>query len=1397
MHIEADEATVDASTMIALDLEERQDRLRIGLLSELWHFWMSPIMRKKGNLQSSALPRLPLADSADSLIGHFWLLWADKVALANGNGRTLRRVVIRLLLPRFALIGLWQVLDAFCNFLQPIIIAAIVRDLRLGSFDNLGWDFALAVLLAVATMGGAAAIQQVLWGGARIGMRAKIALSAAVYSKTLHLSNAALLSTSAGAATNLVAIDVQRLEQSFTFFHTLWYTPLCVIILGVVLGVFVTGVATIPGLVFLVTLFFTQRAVGFKIAGMRAQIVSLTDKRVKMMHDVLAGSETLKVYAWENALARRVITLRAAEERSIWRSLTMFSTLEALIFFAPGLATFIILLTRYALDQARGTEGLEIEQAFSVLGLSNVLVKQLNMFPRAVKSFDEAQVSFRRVERFLLQEEAGDSSHQIGRTSAAEESLESASPTTACAMGEPTVVRVENATTTWAHAADANMKGTLARGELTAGGYTPGRAMTTSCMPFSIHNLTLCVAPGQLCLLMGEVGSGKSSLLQLLLGEMTLQSGRVCVCRDHGIGYVPQASWIVNGSVRENIILGRIYDEQWYAEVVTSCALEPDFKTFGEGDRTEIGERGVTVSGGQKARISLARALYGKPSLLLLDDPLSAVDVHVAQHLVAHALLKVARHKLGSAVVLASHQLQFVNELADEVIVLSHGHVIAKGPPEAIAATELVHAASNDMCDAGGADANDKGGCGAAPDASHDDATKDTPQEGSKVAAAAGETLQGAGTHNGDQRSQVTARGQSMVRQPTMALRMSASRRKSESSAAEMGRGNKLYEALFFYTGHLGYLGCLLILLTFVGLASSRALADWSLGLWIKKGQQAEGALLYGSLTAFTVCLGCAYALAFTQVIGAASRIHSVVLSRVLYAPKSFFDTTPLGLIINIFSKDMDTLDELLPIALTGFIKCLTIVSTAILVAAIAAPTALVIMPLIFLLFRRLAHFFQLTAGELKRIEKASIGPLFSLYTEALQGVTSIRAFGLQGTFKALLVERLDLNHTAHFLWTASQRWFAVRLDVLTACITLTVALSILLFRYHLEPSIAALALTYIIQTTSLFQWGFRMWAEVRNHFVSVERVLTYTKLPQEPPRVAAGDAQLIEGAWPQLGAIHFESVQMAYRPGLPLVLDRVDFAITGGIKAAVVGRSGAGKSSLTVALLRLAPLSAGVIKIDGVDISTLGLQLLRRSITFIQQDAILFAGTIRSNLDTFGEHTDQEVMSALAQVDWPRISRSSEGVCKEVAEGGANLSAGTRQLLMLARALLRGASILVLDEATANVDFQTDAVIQSVVRSKFPHATVLTIAHRLDTIIDYDLLLVMVAGRVVEAGQPSELLMTPDSLFASLVGTGPNGERLRASAHAAASRGHAEPDGSMTDAKIMPANRMHDRQQT
>ena len=664
----------------------------------------------------------------------------------------------------------------------------------------------------------------------------------------------------------------------------------------------------------------------------------------------------------------RIPLVAAREQRLLKQALSLLSMMEGCIFFAPGLATFIVLVVhRYGLGKH-----MEIESAFALLGLFNLLTKQLNVFPRALKTFDESFVSFKRVERFLRLPE-------LERLSAGH--------TTGGDVG----LLLEAVTARWDVAAAPS----------------PAVAATTSAAPavdgFALSGVSISVRRGELCLVTGEVGAGKSSMLQLILGELPASSGAVGgsalaeARASGGIGYVPQRAWILNTSLRENILLGRPYEPQWYAEVVRRCALEHDLGTMAEGDLTEIGERGVSISGGQKARISLARAVYGRPPLVLLDDPLSAVDAHVARHLVTELLVGLLKRS-ATTVVLVTHQVQHAAELADRVVVLKGGRVTASGTVNDLAGghgLELFATCGKDLAkepetrqQLTGGDGGEKAGCANAMDAAMHTATYTATRVATQATTPPGvltaaEAQQPAGAAS-------SAAGKH--RAPTAALKSTT----REPAAREMGTAHTRRAALGFYLSRAGVGGSLAVLTLFVALGVCRALSDWALGSWLRGGQRDDGIAMYALFTCATVTLGLLQAAAFAnRAIAVATSAHSAALARVLRAPKAFFDVTPLGLVMALFSKDLDALDDLLPTTTINLLKCVCIVTTAIVVCATAVPAALGIVPPLLLLFHRLTNYYQRSAAQLKRLDKASSGPVYSFYAETLGGLASVGSFGL------------------------------------------------------------------------------------------------------------------------------------------------------------------------------------------------------------------------------------------------------------------------------------------------------------------------------------------------------------------------------------------------------------------
>ena len=686
--------------------------------------------------------------------------------------------------------------------------------------------------------------------------------------------------------------------------------------------------------------------------------------------------------------------------------------------------------------------------------------------------------------------------------------------------------------------------------------------------------------------------------------------------------------------------------------------------------------------------------------------------------------------------------MQLANALADVVHVMEEGAVTASGRPADLSERGLLPAEGGGE---GGGEAE--------------------PQRAVSGAAAGESSGRPDASVAGPEASRAEAKGPLQLGEP---------------SKAELGHGSRRAAVRFYWEAMGGAARVVPVLGLVLGLATCRALADWSLGEWIRKGSEASGAVLYGALIGATVVLGLAQGVAIVdRIIGASTSIHASVLSRVLRAPKSWFDATPQGLVLAIFSKDQDAIDDLLPATMLALLKCCIIVATALALGVVAVPVILVVLPIVGLLFRWLTNYFQVTASQLKRLDKASSGPVISRFAETYAGLASVRAMRLQERLGAQLIDQLARNHAAHFLWTAAGRWLAVRLDWVATGIVVCVGAGVVLEVPLMTPSptLAGLALVYILQITSLFQWGFRMWAEVQNHFVSVERALSYTQVPQEAPAELEGDAELSAASWPQRGAISFRAVEMRYRPGMPLVLRGLSCEIEPGLKSALVGRTGAGKSSILNALFRLVEIEAGgAVCIDGVDVSRVGLDCLRRSMVAIQQDAVLFAGTLRSNLDPLEQQSDARLLEALRKVDFERALGARIELGSSVSDGGSNLSSGSRQLLMLARAMLSSARILVMDEATASCDFDTDAAMQAVVRSHFCGATILTVAHRLDTILDYDRVFVMSSGALAESGSPAELMERPDSSFAQLVAQAGRGSVARFTELSTRRRPHTAP---------------------
>uniref|UniRef100_A0A8U7P8R6 ABC-type glutathione-S-conjugate transporter n=1 Tax=Corvus moneduloides TaxID=1196302 RepID=A0A8U7P8R6_CORMO len=799
--------------------------------------------------------------------------------------------------------------------------------------------------------------------------------------------------------------------------------------------------------------------------------------------------------------------------------------------------------------------------------------------------------------------------------------------------------------------------------------------------------IDLTVPQGSLLAVVGQVGAGKSSLLAALLGELETTDG--CVTMKDTAAYVPQQAWVLNASVEDNILFGKEMDETWFNRVTEACALHPDLETFPAGQKSEIGEKGINLSGGQKQRVNLARAVYQKASIYLLDDPLSAVDAHVGQHIFEHVLGPNGLLK-DKTRVLVTHTVNILPQV-DSIVFLVNGMISETGSYQELlqrngAFAEFLHShitAEEKPC----------AGFPGNPDGLESfflGLLSQLPNH-SKVSA---------GVHG----AYLAATGPALCASAVLSF--------------------ACHQAVAFSRGY------------------------W-LSLWtddpVHNGTQQLTELRVGVFGALAVVQGSFKLFACTAAVllGGVLASHQLflqLLSSVMRSPMLFFEQTPIGHLLNRFSRDMDAVDSVIPDKLKSVLGFLFNLLEIYLVIVVATPWAAIAIVPLTVLYAAFQHFYVTTSCQLRRMEAASRSPIYSHISETFQGSSVIRAHKDQQRFISKSNFLVDENQRICFPGAVADRWLATNLEFLGNGIVLVAALFAAMGRTQLSPGTAGFSISCALQITGVLNWMVRSWTEIENNIVSVERVREYLRTPKEAPWTLNGKLQ--GQVWLTEGRIEFKNYSLCYRPGLELALRHISVTINGHEKIGITGRTGAGKSTLAVGLLRLVEAAEGAILIDGQDIAQLGLHNLRSKITVVPQDPVLFSGSLRMNLDPLNQYTDADIWTALELTQLKNfVADLPEQLEYKCTDQGENLSTGQKQLVCLARALLRKATILVLDEATAAVDVETDVQIQSMLRTEFRDSTVLTITHRVNTLLDCDRILVLENGRIAEFDTPEHLI--------------------------------------------------------
>ncbi|XP_021092874.1 multidrug resistance-associated protein 1 isoform X2 [Heterocephalus glaber] len=1123
------------------------------------------------------------------------------------------------------------------------------------------------------------------------GMRIKTAVIGAVYRKALVITNSARKSSTVGEIVNLMSVDAQRFMDLATYINMIWSAPLQVILALYLLWLNL-GPSVLAGVAVMILMVPFNAVMAMKTKTYQVAHMKSKDNRIRLMNEILNGIKVLKLYAWELAFKDKVMAIRQEELKVLKKS----AYLAAVGTFTWVCTPFLVALSTFAVYVTIDKNNvLDAQRAFVSLALFNILRFPLNILPMVISSIVQASVSLKRLRTFLSHEELEPGSIERQPVKDA---------------GGTNSVTVKNATFTWAR----------------------GEAPT-------LNGITFSVPEGALVAVVGQVGCGKSSLLSAFLGEMDKLEGHVTL--KGSVAYVPQQAWIQNDSLRENILFGHQLQEQHYKSVVEACALLPDLEILPSGDRTEIGEKGVNLSGGQKQRVSLARAVYCDSDIYLFDDPLSAVDAHVGKHIFENVIGPKGMLK-NKTRILVTHGISYLPQV-DVIVVMTGGKISEMGSYQELLARD---------------------GAFAEFLRTYASMEQEQASEDDGVTGISGPGKEPKQMENGMLVTDTT--GRQLQRQLSSSSSYSGDASKHHTSATELQKPGaqeeswKLMEADKAQTGQVqlsvywDYMKAIGLFLSFLSIflflcnhVSSLASNYW-LSLWtddrVVNGTQEHTNVRLGVYGALGISQGVAvFGYSMTVSIGgifASRRLHLDLLHNVLRSPMSFFERTPSGNLVNRFSKELDTVDSMIPQVIKMFMGSLFTVLGSCILILLATPIAAVVIPPLGLIYFFVQRFYVASSRQLKRLESVSRSPVYSHFNETLLGVSVIRAFEEQERFIHQSDLKVDENQKAYYPSIVANRWLAVRLECVGNCIVLFAALFAVISRNSLSAGLVGLSVSYSLQITSYLNWLVRMSSEMETNIVAVERLKEYSETEKEAPWQIQETAP--PSTWPQVGQVEFRDYSLRYREDLDLVLKHINFTIEGGEKVGIVGRTGAGKSSLTLGLFRMNESSGGEIVVDGINIAKIGLHNLRFKITIIPQDPVLFSGSLRMNLDPFAQYSDDEVWTALELAHLKGfVSGLPDKLNHECAEGGENLSIGQRQLVCLARALLRKTKILVLDEATAAVDLETDDLIQSTIRTQFEDCTVLTIAHRLNTIMDYTRVIVLDKGEIRECGTPSDLL--------------------------------------------------------
>nr|XP_051689946.1 ATP-binding cassette sub-family C member 8 isoform X1 [Oryctolagus cuniculus] len=1394
----------------------------VNLLSKGTYWWMNAFIKTahKKPIDLRAIGKLPIAMRALTNYRRLCEAFdaqARKDAQSPQGARAIWRALCHAFGRRLVLSSTFRILADLLGFAGPLCIFGIVDHLGkenhvfqpktqflrvyfVSSQEFLANAYVLAVLLFLALLLQRTFLQASYYVAIETGINLRGAIQTKIYNKIMHLStsNLSMGEMTAGQICNLVAIDTNQLMWFFFLCPNLWAMPVQIIV-GVILLYYILGVSALIGAAVIILLAPVQYFVATKLSQAQRSTLEYSNERLKQTNEMLRGIKLLKLYAWENIFCARVELTRRKEMTSL-KAFAVYTSISIFMNTAIPIAAVLITFVGHV-SFFKGAD-FSPSVAFASLSLFHILVTPLFLLSSVVRSTVKALVSVQKLSEFL-------SSAEIRKEQSAPREP---APQSQASKYQAVPLKVVNRKRP-AREDCRDLMGPLQRLAPSADGdansccvqiiggfftWTPDGIPTLS-------NITIRIPRGQLTMIVGQVGCGKSSLLLATLGEMQKISGTVFwnsslpdseTGDDHSperenaavsdvrkrgpVAYASQKPWLLNATVEENITFESPFNKQRYKMVIEACSLQPDIDILPHGDQTQIGERGINLSGGQRQRISVARALYQHTHVVFLDDPFSALDVHLSDHLMQAGILELLRDD-NRTVVLVTHKLQYLPH-ADWIIAMKDGTIQREGTLKDFQRSEcqlfehwktLMNRQDQEL-------------------------EKETVME--RKATEPSQGLPRA----------MSSRDGLLQDEEDEEEEVAESEEDDSLSSVLHQRAKIPWQACAKYLSSAGVL--LLSLLVFSQLLKHMVLVaiDYWLAKWTDSALTLNPTARNCSLSQECTLDQTVYAMVFTVLcslgivlclvtsvtvewtgLKVAKRLHRSLLNQIILAPMRylvslgqpaasaagntvtrplvdarprhlaapyfaapFFETTPLGSILNRFSSDCNTIDQHIPSTLECLSRSTLLCVSALAVISYVTPVFLVALLPLAVVCYFIQKYFRVASRDLQQLDDTTQLPLLSHFAETVEGLTTIRAFRYEARFQQKLLEYTDSNNIASLFLTAANRWLEVRMEYIGACVVLIAAATSISNSLHRELSagLVGLGLTYALMVSNYLNWMVRNLADMEIQLGAVKRIHGLLKTEAESYEGLLAPS-LIPKNWPDQGKIQIQNLSVRYDSSLKPVLKHVNALISPGQKIGICGRTGSGKSSFSLAFFRMLDMFEGRIIIDGIDIAKLPLHTLRSRLSIILQDPVLFSGTIRFNLDPERKCSDSTLWEALEIAQLKLVVKALPGGLDAIiTEGGENFSQGQRQLFCLARAFVRKTSIFIMDEATASIDMATENILQKVVMTAFADRTVVTIAHRVHTILSADLVMVLKRGAILEFDKPEKLLSRQDSVFASFV---------------------------------------------